>query len=1455
MSNARSLPAHRNHQKLLGRLALLLLAVGVPASHVFAQTCGDTGNVTYTVVTADGSNPGPANDSVRIYPYIGNAYSYPFAIDLPHGSFPGTTTKPFSGASGETYRFRAAASDYFDEFGGSAHCTPILGCATPYCTGDMSVAVYSAYGSLTGRITYSPDGAPAEGVWVNLDPGDRTSPGADASGEYKFVDAAHPENNWGLPVDRAQGPPGFSGPGTSVWQAYVLSEDQQTVTITSNHVTKANFEIPRSDAEADPRGSQPPPSPVPDPCSDVGGPVSVITGNVAVDQTDASVPGRGLGLLFSRSYNSHNSALVERYGVFGPGWNHSYEKRLTFPWNGSIKLRNSDGTITYFSGSDTAGYEQTAPFSKASRIVKQASSNLYVRQFLQGGQEVYDRLAPAGTTARLASLADAVGNTTVLTYDTGNKLTTIADPGGRQLTLGYVGAELRTLSGPAGPIAAFTYDASGRLSTVTYADGDTDSQPDGGYTFAYHGTGDGEGKLWTVTDLSGRVTETQIYDALGRAIETSISGNVRKYTLDYQADKTVVTDSLGNETEYHFQKIWGAKRITQISGCTTCGGGSATQFWGYDEKGRITSHTDGEGNLTEYTYDNDGNLVTIDSPVLDTGERHTTEMAYNNQGRLVTRIAPNGSTTTWTYVAAGPETMTEEVSPGVTRTTTYAYGTVARSLGKLKYVRDPLNRQTDFAYTLDGDLESVTDASGHTTTFQYDVMGRTTKTIPPATTPASDTPTTSYDTLGRAWKVTNPNATYWRNTYDGGGRRTVARDPSNNNTTYVYDTYGRLSTVTNSPNGLTNYVTEYRYDTMSNLRYLIDPRQYPQPSPVPTTATEFRYEDGHNRVTDVIYPGNLTEEFTYDLAGRLATRTDRKGVETAFTYDALGRLTGKTYSDSSAPVTFTYDGGDDTGFLTGASNSADTLGWDYDRAGQVLSESSTRNGTTVSYQYFLSGQREKVRLNGSDVLTYAYEADSQLNTLTRATGVVFDFNADVAHRRQNVMFPNGTTTEYSYDLLSRLSLVHLKRGATVLNDVAYESNDLNNRTARTENGVRLQYGYDNLSRLLAVNRTLPTAALLEQYTYDQVGNRQTALGVPGTWSYNDRSELTSYNGISFTYDLNGNQLTRSGTPSRTNTWDVENRLTAVVDGGVTKAQFEYDPLGRRVAKTVPGVGLTRFAYDGEDILFEQGPSGNFTYLHGPGIDEPLARETSTGVRTYYHADGLGSIVKRTDAAGTVIGTQSYDSFGVGTGLPSGFGYTGREWDSESALAHYRARIYDPQQGRFLSKDPIGFRGGLNVYSYVNNRPTSLIDPWGLAAGSVNQITCDVDPWKGSPGGAPRGGCGSEWSDFMVPDLFPESCYAHDKCYDTCGSDKDRCDENFFGSIVDECLRMGHGAVACLALADTYRAGVQAFGGGPFSNSQSAACPKPPPCEPSDYWCNVQQACSNGAPCFPNLNIP
>lgn len=90
---------------------------------------------------------------------------------------------------------------------------------------------------------------------------------------------------------------------------------------------------------------------------------------------------------------------------------------------------------------------------------------------------------------------------------------------------------------------------------------------------------------------------------------------------------------------------------------------------------------------------------------------------------------------------------------------------------------------------------------------------------------------------------------------------------------------------------------------------------------------------------------------------------------------------------------------------------------------------------------------------------------------------------------------------------------------------------------------------------------------------------------------------------------------------------------------------------------------------------------------------------------YYHADGLGSITTLSNAGGTIVQTYSYDSFGniTSTGsLRQPFTYTAREYDSETGMYFYRARYYDPKAGRFVTKDPIGFKGGINFYVYVKN---------------------------------------------------------------------------------------------------------------------------------------------------------
>lgn len=213
--------------------------------------------------------------------------------------------------------------------------------------------------------------------------------------------------------------------------------------------------------------------------------------------------------------------------------------------------------------------------------------------------------------------------------------------------------------------------------------------------------------------------------------------------------------------------------------------------------------------------------------------------------------------------------------------------------------------------------------------------------------------------------------------------------------------------------------------------------------------------------------------------------------------------------------------------------------------------------------------------------------------------------------------------------------------------------------------------------------------------------------------YQAFNRLVAANSNTYSYDTNGNLISKTdASGSWTYTWNYENRLKQVSKAGGVTVIYAHDALGRRVQRTSSTSGTTKFVYDGADVLRDLDGSGATIadYLNGPGIDNKL-RQTASGIVSYFATDHLGNTRALTDASGTL----TYDSFGNVTGgsAPSRYTYTSRESDSDTALMHYRARFYDPQQGRFISEDPIQLQGGVNLYQYVGSNPASLVDPLGL----------------------------------------------------------------------------------------------------------------------------------------------
>jgi len=252
-------------------------------------------------------------------------------------------------------------------------------------------------------------------------------------------------------------------------------------------------------------------------------------------------------------------------------------------------------------------------------------------------------------------------------------------------------------------------------------------------------------------------------------------------------------------------------------------------------------------------------------------------------------------------------------------------------------------------------------------------------------------------------------------------------------------------------------------------------------------------------------------------------------------------------------------------------------------------------------------------------------------------------------------------------------------------------------------------------------------------------------------------------------------------------YDCENQLIEVREDSNTIATYAYDFAGRRMSKTLPASQTTiQYMYDGVQVIIGcENRVFKRRYFYGPGIDEPVCMLYS-GDMYYYHYDGLGSVAALSNEDGGIAERYSYDVFGKPTIRDSGhvtrdssaFGnrymFTGRRYDIETDLYYYRARYYSPELGRFLQPDPIGYAAGLNLYTYCDNDPVSLVDPYGLV-------------------------CGSKYTDWIVPDHygdadFTSACQNHDDCYGAhedqggCDTSKHNCDKGLFFDMVKECNR-------------------------------------------------------------------
>jgi RHS repeat-associated protein len=677
-----------------------------------------------------------------------------------------------------------------------------------------------------------------------------------------------------------------------------------------------------------------------------------------------------------------------------------------------------------------------------------------------------------------------------------------------------------------------------------------------------------------------------------------------------------------------------------------------------------------------------------------------------------------------------------------------------------------------FAYDGNGQKSSFTDPRGRITTYDYDVRNRLWKTNETINTPLPRTTETLYDRAGNKLSVKFPdqNMQHWEN-YDPFGQPGRFIDENNHPTdlTYRWGPMKKLATVTtyrekdNPPGGTETQLTSFDYDGMGRPTWTIFPD---------TTSELSTYKLG--QLDAFKTRRDQTKRLHYDARGREDYHTWDSGAAPGINrvWDDANRLT--SISNVFSTIDYGYD---DAGQVKREGNQIAGTGATETRYCRYPSGEVSRltypNGTVVTRHYTARGQLGGVGW-GSGSTSYAYLHDGKVDY--QAFGgpgwvwTKFEYNGrgmieSVAHR--NGGSQNLASREYWRDNRDRIEA--WKRGT-------------DNSQNGMEDGRGDRYHYDAEGQLdrASYRVTNPEsspgpAVRADIFTYDELGNRRqlnhiasmgwmnlkrrdNGLNQYREWENNIPWPDPNHWGSGIFHDDNVD-------PVPSPPWISPGNGVVMQDGYITGSFnalnqpvgiwsfaywgtsnwmfFGYDPLGRCVKQWVgPHVNnqvppantdpATYFYYDGWNLIQEVNSANNTArhYVHGGRVDEIVASAVG-GTWLHHHYDARGHCILLTDTGGNIIEQYDYDAFGrayfydrFGNDIGSSpwenrFLFTGREWISDLRLYDYRARMYQPELGRFLQPDPKHFAAGdYNLYRYCHNDPINKSDPTGLASTEI-----------------------------------------------------------------------------------------------------------------------------------------
>ena len=914
-------------------------------------------------------------------------------------------------------------------------------------------------------------------------------------------------------------------------------------------------------------------------------------------------------------------------------------------------------------------------------------------------------LEPTATSSVCNTFDPLVDSVTQVDYDGSGGIIQVKDPGGHVARTSYDGYGRRVAAlDPVYQKTTFAYDAGDNLLTqVTYgAVGGPTPSP-----------------ATPPADYPELARQISYYDELGRLRRTdrrffrNVGATVVPLATDGNAGLTTVPsgDPLPAAADGWVTSLVYYDRLGRVvRRVDDKGHGTETRYDGLGRAIKILMNAafpfvfdpmipDEGRNAIEYSYDAGGNLVeTVETEYgadrsggaarLLPAQQHVSRFRFDAlnrriEAKLVGRAgtAPVNLVSATVFDSRGNAIQETDAAGGRAKSFFDGLGRLTRKESgyswdgsteiipaNLVNAANPDGRiTTRYTYDVNGRMTSVQDDNGRFTTFGYDPLNRRVR----VTYPDSSTRLSGFDRDSLETSLEQRNTQGYRlavaTTYDA-LHRPVLKEVDNSaapwvtgtrSQTFQYDGLGRISVARDDgdpADGLVDSEVSLAYDSLGDvLREIQIWRDGRSGSPLTGVYLVNSVYDGTGFRTQVTYPGGRSVSFLPDELNRPERIVDSYTGTTAYDFMGPQRLLNRIHPNGTK--------------LTLLSGGSDSVGEGYDGARRVVAFSSKLSST------------------GQDLVGYAYGYDPAGNR--------------TFERRLHEPSASGWKGEtFAYDAVYRL-------------------------IARRE------------GTLGEAGNLVGSAAATQEYTLDGAGNWRSRKENATTYSQtiNSLNQYSRFGGPggprSLHYDFLGNLQgeTLPSEESRQYSYDFLNRLVSVLGGFYSETSYRYDALGRRVSKSVNGL-QTHYVYDGSRLIEERDGENNLvaSYAYGWGEDEILSRRRmSAGVSSdiFYHTNALGSIAAVTDNAGQVLERYRYDAYGQVTFLSPALTpltssavlnnvlFTGRYFDVESGLYHFRARAYHPYLGRFLQRDPLGEGASLNLYSYVFNNPVNRIDPSGM----------------------------------------------------------------------------------------------------------------------------------------------